>query len=365
MTDGASDYNRMPLWCLVIPFLAAALAAVELSDLVNAQSAIYALVAALLLGGAVFAAVRHAEVLAVRVGEPFGSILLALAITTLEAGLIISVMASGSQGSDTIARDAVFSVVMIVLNGIVGLCLVIGGARYYEQEFRVQGAAGILSVIATLAIIALVLPNYTLTSNGASYASSQMLFVSASSLFLYGVFVFVQTVRHRQDFIVDELAVEHHALPGRRAVLRSAALLAVSLASVVFLAKSLSPLLDSAILSLDMPLAVVGVIIAVIVLLPEGVTAINAVRRNRLQTSLNTSLGSVLASIGLTIPIVGVASIVLKAPLTLGLDGEGTALLILTLFVVALSLSTGRTTVLQGAVHLVIFGVFVLLSAIP
>jgi Ca2+:H+ antiporter len=359
------DWNRVPWWCWAAPLLAAALVAAKLTHLVEPDGLVFVVLAVALLGGAVFAAVHHAEVLAVRIGEPFGSILLALAITTLEAGLIISVMASGASGSDVVARDTVFSVVMIVLNGIVGLCLVIGGARHFEQEFRVQGAAGILSVIATLAIVALVLPNFTLTAAGPVYAPSQLLFVGAVSLLLYVVFVFVQTVRHRDDFVIEDGTASHGEPPGNRSVLISSLLLIVSLVVVIFLAKSLSPLLGAAVLKANLPLSIVGVIIAMIVLLPEGLTAMKAARRNRLQTSLNASLGSALASIGLTIPIAAVASVLLGVPLVLGLDGESMVLLTLTLFVASLTLSTGRTTVLQGAVHLVIFCVFVFLSAIP
>lgn len=359
------DWNHLPWWCWAAPVLAAALVVAKLTHLVAPEGFVFVVLAVAFLGGAVFAAVHHAEVLAVRIGEPFGSILLALAITTLEAGLIISVMASGASGSDVVARDTVFSVVMIVLNGIVGLCLVIGGARHFEQEFRVQGAAGILSVIATLAIVALVLPNFTLTTAGPVYASSQLLFVGAVSLLLYVVFVFVQTVRHRDDFVIEDGTAGHGEPPGIRSVLISSLLLVVSLVVVIFLAKSLSPLLGAAVLKANLPLSVVGVIIAIIVLLPEGLTAMKAARRNRLQTSLNASLGSALASIGLTIPIAAVASVILGVPLVLGLDGESMVLLSLTLFVASLTLSTGRTTVLQGAVHLVIFCVFVFLSAIP
>jgi Ca2+:H+ antiporter len=359
------DWNHLPWWCWVAPLLAAALVVAKLTHLVAPDGLVFVVLAVALLGGAVFAAVHHAEVLAVRIGEPFGSILLALAITTLEAGLIISVMASGASGSDVVARDTVFSVVMIVLNGIVGLCLVIGGARHFEQEFRVQGAAGILSVIATLAIVALVLPNFTLTTAGPVYAPSQLLFVGAVSLLLYVVFVFVQTVRHRADFVIEDGTAGHGEPPGNRSVLISSLLLIVSLVVVIFLAKSLSPLLGAAVLKANLPLSIVGVIIAIVVLLPEGLTAMKAARRNRLQTSLNASLGSALASIGLTIPIAAVASVLLGVPLVLGLDGESMVLLTLTLFIASLTLSTGRTTVLQGAVHLMIFCVFVFLSAIP
>ncbi len=358
------DWNSMPTWCWAAPLVAGALVAALFAQVASPTNGFVFAVAIALLGATVFAAVHHAEVLAVRIGEPFGSILLALAITALEVGLIISVMATGAAGSDTVARDTVYSVAMIVLNGIVGVCLVAGAARHYEQEFRVQSAASILSVIATLAVIALILPNFTVTTPGPSYAPGQLLFVSAVSLGLYILFVFVQTVRHRGDYIMGD-AVHHGEKPGARSTMLSAILLVVSLIVVIALAKKLSPIVEAAVLRAGLPQAIVGVVIAIVVLLPEGVTALKAARHNRLQTSLNASLGSALASIGLTIPIVGAASVFLGQKLTLGLGPESMVLLILTLFVSTLTFATGRTTVLQGAVHLVIFGVFVFLSAVP
>lgn len=365
MADADQDWNRMPWWCWAAPVAAGLLISAKTAQLVSPTNGGVVALAVLLLGGAVFAAVHHAEVLAVRVGEPFGSILLALAITTLEVGLIISVMASGSNGSDAVARDTVYSVVMIVLNGIVGLCLVAGSARHFEQEFRVQGAVAILSVIATLAIVSLVLPNFTLTTAGPTFAPSQLLFVGAVSLGLYALFVFVQTVRHREDFVIDYAGAGHGEKPNARSTILSAILLVFSLVVVILLAKTLSPVVEAAVLGVGLPLAVVGVVIAVVVLLPEGLAAMKAAKRNRLQTSLNASLGSAAASIGLTIPIVGVASVFMGKPLVLGLRPEAMVLLLLTLFVSTLTFATGRTTVLQGAVHLVIFGVFLFLAAVP
>jgi Ca2+:H+ antiporter len=366
MADHGHDWNRMPWWCWAAPVAACALLASLFAHVFSATHPALLALAILLLGAAVFAAVHHAEVLAVAIGEPFGSILLALAITALEVGLIISVMASGSLGSGAVARDTVYSVVMIVLNGIVGLCLLAGARRHYEQEFKLQGAVGILSVIATLAVISLVLPNFTHTTPGPTYATSQLLFVGSVSLVLYLLFVFVQTVRHRDDFLMEPGAAFHpDAKPSRRSTALAALLLGVSLVVVIGLAKTLSPALESAVVGAGLPHAVVGVVIAAAVLLPEGVTAMKSATRNRLQSSLNASLGSAAASIGLTVPVVGAASVLLDQPLTLGLSPQATVLLLLTLFVSTLTFATGRTTVLQGAVHLVIFGVFLFLSAVP
>jgi Ca2+:H+ antiporter len=360
-----NEWNKMPWWCWAAPLAAALLIAGKFAGLLSPSNGIVIVLAIALLGGAVFAAVHHAEVLAVKIGEPFGSILLALAITTLEVGLIISVMASGSSGSGAVARDTVYSVVMIVLNGIVGLCLLTGAKRHYEQEFKLQGAVGILSVIATLAVIALVLPNFTRSTPGPTYAPSQLLFVGMVSLILYLVFVFVQTVRHREDFLMEDDPAHHGEKPTVRSTVLASVMLLVSLVVVILLAKTLSPILESTVLGAGLPLGLVGVVIAAVVLLPEGVTAMKAANRNRLQTSLNASLGSAAASIGLTIPIVGVASVYFGQPLTLGLGQDAMILLALTLFVSTLTFATGRTTILQGAVHLVIFGVFLFLAAVP
>ncbi|EIM24348.1 Ca2+/H+ antiporter [Microvirga lotononidis] len=357
--------HRMPHWCWAAPVAGALLILAKLAGWASVESWPILILAIALLGGSVFSAVHHAEILAIRIGEPFGSILLALAITTLEVGLIISVMVTGGEGAGAIARDTVFAVVMIVLNGIVGLCLVLGALRHFQQEFRLQSASAILSVIATLAVVSLILPNFTLTTAGPTYAPSQLLFCGTVSLALYVTFVFIQTFRHREDFVMVGDSHEHGAKPDAVATTLSAVLLVVSLGAVILLAKSLSPIVEGAILRAGLEVEVVGVVIALVVLLPEGLTAIKAAKANRLQTALNASLGSALASIGLTIPIVGMVSVYLGQSLTLGLIPEGMVLLVLSLFVSTLTFATGRTTVLQGSVHLVIFAVFLFLTAVP
>lgn len=372
MTQSDHDYSRMPRWCWLAPVAAALFLLGKYAHLYAVDNALTIPLAVLLLGGAVFAAVHHAEVLAVRIGDPFGAILLALAITIIEVGLVVSVMLGDASGTGAVARDTVYAVAMIVLNGIVGLCLVVGGAHHHHQAFGVQGAASMISVITVLAVVALVLPNFTLTTPGPTYASSQLLFVSAISLGLYGLFIFVQTVRHRADYLAagESPAQGHeahaaHAMPGPRLTALSALLLVISLLVVIFLAKTLSPLVELAVRGAGLPLSVVGVVIAAVVLLPEGLTAVKAARRNRLQTSLNASLGSVLASIGLTIPIVGAVAVAIGQPLTLGLSAQDMVLLALTLVVSQQTLSTGRTTIMQGAVHLGLFGVFLCLVVVP
>ena len=349
------------------PIAALALFGLEHGGLLHAESGWVALLSALLLLVSVFAAVHHAEVVALKVGEPFGSVLLALAVTVIETSLIVAAMLSGGSAENSLARDTVFSAVSIVLNGVVGLCLLVGGARYHEQAFRVRGTASALSVLATLAVLALVLPNFTLAKFGPQYSPTQLVFIGALSVILYGVFVFVQSFRHRDYFLPEASGNdgEEPAPPSAAATAVSAFMLIASLAAVVLLAETLSESLEHAIAAAGLPPSFLGVVIAALVLLPESVAAVKAASANRVQTSLNLSIGSALASIGLTIPAVGGVSLYLGRELTLGLDAEGMALLLLTLFVSSLTLATGRATILQGAVHLVIFGVFLLLAAVP
>jgi Ca2+:H+ antiporter len=303
-----------------------------------------------------------------KVGEPFGAIILALAVIAIETSLIVASMLSGGAVENSLARDTVFSVVLIVLNGVIGLCIVIGAVRYREQTFRVEGAGAALSVLATLAVLTLVLPNFTVAKLGPQYSPTQLAFIGALSLILYLVFVFVQSVRHRDHFLperVDGRCDEKPAPPSGTATAISAVLMLASLAAVVLLAKTLTGPLERAIDAVGLPPSFLGVVIAMLTLLPESVTAIRAAYDNRSQTSLNLSVGSALASLGLTIPIVGAVSLYLSRELTLGLDAEGMALLLLTLFVSMPTLAIGRATILQGAVHLAIFGVFLLLAAVP
>jgi len=316
----------------------------------------------------VFAAVFHAEVVAHRVGEPFGTLVLALAVTVIEVALIVSIMMAGKGDTAGLARDTVFAAVMIVCNGIVGLCLLAGGVRHHEQGFQVAGANAALAVLAALTTLTLVLPNFTTSAAGPVFSTSQLVFAGVVSLVLYGSFVFVQTVRHRDYFLpADEGSNEeaHLPPPSRKAALASAGLLLAALVAVVGLAKVLTPTVEAGVAQAGAPKTVVGIIIAALVLLPEGLAALRAARLNRLQTSMNLALGSALASIGLTIPAVAVVSVVLGQPLALGLGVKEEILLALTLLVGVITLGTGRTTVLQGIVHLVIFAAFLFLAVVP
>jgi Ca2+:H+ antiporter len=318
------------------------------------------------LGATVFAAVHHAEVVAHRVGEPFGTLVLAIAVTIIEVSLIVSVMLGPGAETAGLARDTVFAAVMIVCNGIVGACLLLGGIHHHEQRFEVRGAAASLAVLAALSVLTLVMPNYTSLPLGPMLSPPQLAFAGISSLVLYGVFVFVQTIRHREYFLADTDDEDAHAAPPPgRVALASAVLLVVSLVAVVLLAKLLSPTVEDAVSRAGLPQAIVGIVIAALVLLPEGLAAVRAARRNRLQTSLNLALGSALASIGLTIPAVAAVSLITHVPLALGIDGRDTVMLALTLLVVTITLGVGRTTILQGAVHLFLFATYVFLSVVP
>ena len=314
----------------------------------------------------VFAAVYHAEVVAHRVGEPFGSLVLALAVTIIEVALIVSVMITSGAEASGLARDTVFAAVMIVCNGIVGLCLLAGGVRHREQGFQLQGANAALSVLIPLTTLTMIFPNVTISSHGPTFSESQLVFAAIVSLVLWGAFVFIQTVRHRDYFLAVSRGEEAHAKPpSNKVALLSAGLLLVSLVAVVALAKALTPALERGISQVGAPKSVVGIVIAALVLLPEGLAAFRAARANRLQISMNLALGSALASIGLTIPAVAAVSLLLHIPLTLGLAPKEVVLLVVTLILSQSTLGTGRTTVLQGVVHLVVFATFLFLAVVP
>ena len=320
--------------------------------------------------GAVLAGVHHAESIAYRLGEPFGTLVLASSITIIEVGLILSLMLTGGPETASLARDTVFAVVMIILTGIVGLCLLIGGMLYKEQVFKLDGANVSLSTLAAIVVLTLILPNYTVTAAGPVYSASQLAFISLVSLTLYGTFVFVQVVRHRNYFLDasdhDEQNLDVQVTPiNSKVIYVSTALLLLSLGVVVLLAKSLAPTIENFVILINAPHQLVGVIIAGVVLLPEGLAAVRAARKNMFQTSLNLALGSALATIGLTIPAVAIFSLITGLTLTLGIDMKSTVLLILALFVNAISLATGRTNVLQGVILLVIFGVYLFTTVIP
>ncbi|CAL9320898.1 Sodium-potassium_proton antiporter ChaA [Streptomyces sp. enrichment culture] len=314
---------------------------------------------------------HHAEVVAHRVGEPFGSLVLAVAVTIIEVALIVTLMADGGDKSSTLARDTVFAAVMITCNGIVGLSLLVASLRHVTAVFNPEGTGAALATVATLATLSLVLPTFTTSKPGPEFSTVQLTFAALSSLILYGLFVATQTVRHRDYFLPITrqgeviTAEEHAAAPSARAALISLGLLGLALIGVVGLAKGVSPTIESGVAAAGLHHAVVGVIIALLVLLPESIAALRSARRDRVQTSLNLALGSAMASIGLTIPAVALASVWLSGPLVLGLGATHMVLLALTVVVASLTVVPGRATPLQGGVHLVLFAAYLELAINP
>jgi Ca2+:H+ antiporter len=364
-----SAHGAMPRSAWIFPALAvfffAATAALDLTFTPSPSGLAFAIVLLAILFGTVFAAVHHAEVIAERIGEPYGTLLLTLAVTVIEVALIATIML-GEKPVPTLARDTVFAVVMIVCNGLVGICILIGGLRYREQDVQVTGSSLYLSVLIVLATITLIMPNYTLTVPGPIYSATQLGFVSVVTVLLYGVFLYTQTIRHRGYFIGKEHAPGKAAVPlSNRLLTLSILLLLVSLLAVVLLAKKFSLVVDFTTARIDAPPAFAGVLVALLILLPESVAAVAAARKNDLQKSINLALGSSLATIGLTIPAVAATAYVLDKQLVLGLDAQEMALLVLTFIVSMLTFVTGRTNILFGLVHLVVFAVFVFLVFVP
>ncbi|MEN8653671.1 calcium:proton antiporter [Streptomyces sp. 21So2-11] len=323
------------------------------------------------LAGAVLAAVHHAEVVAHRVGEPFGSLVLAVAVTIIEVALIVTLMADGGDKSNSLARDTVFAAVMITCNGIVGVSLLVGSLKRKVAVFNAEGTGAAFATVATLAGLSLALPTFTTSTPGPEFTPAQLIFAAVSAVLLYGLFVMTQTWRHRDYFLPvttqgKVIDGEEHADPPSQRVSRiSLGLLAVSLVAVVGLAKGVSPTIEAGVEAAGMPASVVGVIIALLVLLPESIAAVRSARRDRVQTSLNLALGSAMASIGLTIPAVAIASIWMDGPLLLGLGATHMVLLTLTVAVGTLTIVPGRATPLQGGVHLSLFAAYLVLAVSP
>lgn len=361
-------HGPMPRSAWLFPVLAVGFFAATVAGLTftgGLPGVAFAVVLLVILFGTVFAAVHHAEVVAERIGEPFGTLLLTLSVTVIEVALIATLML-GDKSSPALARDTVFAVIMIVCNGLVGLCILTGGLRYREQGIQVAGAYLYLSMLTVLSAITLILPNYTLTTPGPFYSKAQLAFVSVVTILLYGVFLHTQTALHRDYFILAKVDDGHRgAATAGRTVLVSAVLLLVSLLSVVLLAKKFSLVVEAAADLIGAPPAFAGVVVAFLILMPEGAAALAAARRNDLQKSINLALGSSLATIGLTVPAVAVTSVVLGKPLELGLAPRDAVLLVLTIVISQFTFGTGRTNILFGLVHVVVFAVFLLLIFVP
>jgi Ca2+:H+ antiporter len=352
-------------WTIIIPVLGWIL---FFSGLIN-DSVLFQILASVLLIASVGSAVHHAEVIAERVGEPFGTIILAISITVIEVSIIVSLMMSEGQDSASLARDTVFAATMLILNGIIGLCLLIGGLKHYEQSFSAPSVTIALISLVSIVVFTLVFPTFTESVMGSYYSTPQLIFASLVCLIIYSTFLFAQTRRYRQYFLTVGLDENEEAAQpiyiSNQAFITSLVALIMSLGIVVLLAKTLSPTIESIIVSYNLPKALVGVVIAAIILLPEALAAIIAARRNRLQTSINLALGSALASIGLTIPSVAIACIMMDIPIILGLDIKSIVLLALSVFTVMLSLSSGRSNIVYGVVLLVNLFAFVFLMIFP
>ena len=353
------------MWTWLIPVLSLGLL---VAALVAGVGTLIGVLCGVALVSTVIVAVHHAEVVAHRVGEPLGTLVLALAVTTIETALILSMMIAGGADMAALPRDSIYAAVMIICTGVVGMCVLLGGLAHREQTFRVEGAGAGLAALIVMSTLTLVLPVLTTSTSGGTYSTLQLAFVAVGSAALWAIFIFVQTVRHRDYFMpaTDVADVDVHAEPptAGKAWL-SFGLLLVSLVAVVGLAKMLSPAIEHAVEAANAPRALVGIAIAMLVLLPETWAAVRAARADRLQSSMNLAIGSALACIGLTVPVVVLASIAFKLPLVLGLEAKDVALLALTFLMSAFTLGTGRTYVMQGAVHLVVFAAFLVLAFVP
>lgn len=352
-------------WTIIIPVLAWAL---FFSGLIY-DSSFFQIVASVLLILSVMSAVHHSEVIAERVGEPFGTIILAISVTVIEVSIIVSLMMSEGQAAASLARDTVYAATMLILNGIIGLCLLIGGLKHYEQRFSASSVTIALISLISIIVFTLVFPTFTESVRGSYYSTPQLIFASIACLVIYSSFLYAQTSRYRQYFLTvgaDENEEAAEPIPiSNKVFITSLISLIGSLGIVVLLAKTLSPTIESIITGYSLPKTLVGVVIAAIILLPEAMAAIIAARKNRLQTSINLSLGSALASIGLTIPSVAVVCMMLDIPIILGLDIKSIVLLGLSVFTVMLALSSGKSNIIYGVVLLVNLFAFIFLMIYP
>src|ERR1700682_2862204 len=367
--NSMSAHGPMPRSAWIFPVLAvlffAGATVLGVTFTPSAAGLVFAVGLLVILFGTVFAAVHHAEVIAERIGEPYGTLLLTLAVTIIEVALIATIML-GDKPVPTLARDTVFAVVMIVCNGLVGICILAGGLRYREQDVQVTGSSLYLSVLIVMATITLIMPNYTLTTPGPIYSAGQLGFVSVVTIILYGVFLYTQTIRHRNYFVVEATGVADGGTHvSSRLLGLSLVLLLVSLLAVVLLAKKFSLVVDFATARIGAPPVFAGVLVALLILLPESVAAVAAARKNDLQKSINLALGSSLATIGLTIPAVAITAYPPDKELVLGLDAQAMVLLAMTFILSMLTFGTGSTNILFGLVHMVVFAVFIFLVFAP
>ena len=331
----------------------------------GAMGAVFAWLFVAVLWSAI-SVVRHADCLAIKCGEPYGTLILTLSAISIEVMMISAAMLHG-QNNPTLARDMMFAVIMIALNGLIGLSLLLGGLRHHEQDYNLQGANAYLNTIMALSVLGLVLPNFTTSMSGPRFSTVQEIFLAVTAIGLYAIFLLIQTTRHSEYFVDSKgetFASEHHGGPMRSTAYHSVMLILYLLVVIVLAEKFAIPL-DNSIEHFGMPQAFGGAIVAAMVLAPEALSGINAARKNQLQRSVNILHGSVLASIGLTIPAVLTIGMISKRTVTLGIEGGNLPLLLLTLAVSVVTFTSGKTNVLQGCIHLLLFAVFLLLIFCP
>jgi len=365
---------RASIGAIIFPALALLVAAVfafgEDWLLMIPPTLMYApyVMAAFLLIGSVFATLEHAEVVGARVGEPLGTLVLTIAVTIIEVAVMASLIEHGSD-DPTEAREAVFSAIMIVCNGLVGLCLLLGGFRHGEQELQPMGASAYLAVLIALSVLTLILPDYTTSLSGPRLTHSQLAFIGTLSIVLYGAFLFIQTVRHRSYFLDARAAAMGHRedRPSIRRTILATLGLCASLSGVSILSEQVVPAMEDGLVWLGVKNsnAISGAALAMLVLLPESLNSIRAAARNALQTALNGALGSVVATIGLTVPAISLLSLVIGREIVFGLEDRDAVMLMLTLLLSVVSFGAGRTNVLTGLVHLVVFATYVFLLFVP
>ena len=329
------------------------------------SAAIASLLSTVFLAGAAFATVAHSDLVAARLGQPFGTLVLTLSVTTIEVSVIASLMLN-QENNPTLARESVLSVIMIVTSGIVGLCLLLGGFKHREQHIMQQGITGYLSVIVALGVMLLILPNETHAHTRGTFTPFQLAYMAFVSVGLYGVFLYMQTVRYAEHFEAQQPR-HGHDKPSARQFATALVMLLLSLGAVVALSRHVAAGVETFLGQFELadPDAVKGALLAALVLMPEGISAVRAAARNHLQHSLNIALGSVLATIALTIPAMAAISIYIGKPMVLGLDPEDRTLMVLTFVLCILSFGTGRTNALTGIIHLIVFGVYVMLLFVP
>ena len=370
-THHGAGRGRRSLASIVLPPLALALAVVlhaahtTIELLPLPAEVVLSIVVVAIMVATVFVVLRHAEAVAHRVGEPFGTMVLTIAVTAIEASVIVSMMMHGAN-NPTLARESVFSTVMIVCGGVVGICLTVGGFRHGQQDLKRQGTSAFLAVVIALSVLTLILPDFTLTAAPGDFSALQLAFVSLLCILLYGSFLLAQMTRHRDDF-VDDAAPAGKAHGASGGLASSLVLLVVGLVGIVLIAEYVAAGIETGLAALQVPQSdsIVGAFIATLVLLPEAISAIKASYRNELQRSLNVALGSACATIGLTVPVVAAASLITGRGLTLGLGGGDIVLLLLALAISIVSFGTGRTNAMTGGVHLVVFVAYLLLIAAP